>query len=83
MDTFGFDKIRNWANSNDAKKSQWALDRMLEYGFLKPAQSLEVTTHDEAGASPEELASQLAAAIGDSAFGSSQNPSPDQVEPGK
>jgi hypothetical protein len=55
----GWVALLEMAKHRDAKVKQWALSTMLDRGFGKPTEVLDVTTRDESAYSPDELANSI------------------------
>lgn len=67
----GWKLIEKMTESRDAKIQQWALEQMLNRGFGKPKETIDVTTRDESIPSPDAVAGDILNLIaGESSQGS-------------
>jgi len=55
----GWNALMEMVKHRDVKVKQWALSTILDRGFGKPAEVLDVTTRDESSFSPDELAASI------------------------
>ena len=57
--TDGWKALKEMANHRDVKVKQWAISTILDRGFGKPTEVLDVTTRDESIYSPESIAESI------------------------
>jgi len=84
-DTLGFDKLKRWADCDDAAKSLEALKEIFNRGFGRAIETnivdAEITT--QTGSSIEDIARELAALIDPGKGERVEDIRADKVDPGK
>ena len=75
LDKNGWAGMEKMAQDRDPKVRMWALDKMMDRGFGKPTEVVDVTTRDETLFSPNELADSISDLIArESAQGNGASP---------
>lgn len=84
-DTLGFDKLKRWADSEDAGKSIEALKEIFNRGFGKPVETqvIDAEITGPSGSSVEDLAKAASELIGDGAGQGGGVDSPPALDSGK
>ena len=60
----GWEALEEMAQDKDKKARQWALEQMMNRGFGRPKEVLDVTTRDESLQSPDSIADRISEIIG-------------------
>lgn len=65
-DLYAYNKLKAYAESEDTKVSQWAIETLLARGFGKPVETsiIEANVTAQTGVSAAEIEGELAAVIG-------------------
>lgn len=63
LDKKGWPALEAMAQEKDVKVRQWAIQTMLDRGYGKPMEVVDVTTRDESAHSPDQLAESIAELI--------------------
>jgi len=74
MDEEGWVGIEEMADSKDKKTKMWALEQMMNRGFGRPKETVNVTTRDESLRSPDQLAGAITELIAGEEGGSNPDP---------
>ena len=64
MNTKGWRKLMAMAENGDNSDAKFALEKMMQYGWGKPRETLDVTTRDETVRSSEAITAELESIIG-------------------
>ena len=64
MEEKGWVALEEMAQDKDKKVKQWALEQMMNRGFGKAKETIDVTTRDESLQSPDSIADRISDLIG-------------------
>lgn len=82
---FAFDKLKRIADKEDDKRSDWAVEHLLNRAFGKPVETsiIDANVTTESGASVEAITGELAEALGSVEVEGGAGPSPAPVDKGE